>query len=197
MGIAVKRFLFIRHGETPGNAKRAYSGDSDERLSEKGEKAAAAMESGGELPLITELIISGAARCRQTAEILFPGIGYSVCRLSEIDFGVFKDKTADELAGNRDYENWLATNCLGDIPDGSSVIEFKKQCCSEFERISGKSGSGITAIVIHGGNIMAIMEKFALPRMGFYEYRIPNLGYYLCCFENGALRIEYKGGAGW
>jgi alpha-ribazole phosphatase len=53
----------------------------------------------------------------------------------------------------------------------------------------------VSALVIHGGNIMAILEKYALPQRDFYAYHIPNGGFILCRYENGALYIERKGGA--
>ena len=190
----VKKFLFIRHGKTRGNIERRYIGDLSEPLCETGVLEAVALARGCLLPPITALISGSALRCRQTAEILFPGVEYTVYPLVEIDFGVFKGKNADDLLGDKDYKKWLETCCMGDIPGGDSVTDFKKRCCDAFERIAEMSVPGTTALVIHGGNIMAIMEKFALPKKDFYDYHISNCGYILCHYENGALYVEQKGG---
>jgi alpha-ribazole phosphatase len=133
------------------------------------------------------LLCGPALRCRQTAEILFPGVPYEICQLTEIDFGIFKGKNAEELLGDGDYERWLETDCMGDIPGGDSVSGYKKYCCDTFKSIAESLGDGTTALVIHGGNIMSIMEGLALPKKDFYAYHIPNCGYVCCRYEDGAL----------
>ena len=190
MGIAVKKFLLIRHGKTQGNLERRYIGDPDEPLCAEGINEAQALAKSGVLPPVMSLISGSALRCRSTAEILFPHMSYEICPLKEVDFGLFKGKNADELLGNKDYEAWLETGCMGDIPGGDSVSDFKDLCCDVFAQIAEKSGEGTTAMVIHGGNIMAVLERFALPKQNFYGYHIPNCGYFLVCCDNGALRIE-------
>lgn len=110
--------------------------------------------------------------------------------MREIDFGIFKGKNSDELIGDKEYGIWLETGCMGDIPGGDSVLGFKDGCCEIFQNIAEKSQAGITALIIHGGNIMAILERFALPKKDFYSYHIPNCGYFLCRWENGGLIIE-------
>lgn len=193
--MAVKTFLLIRHGKTASNLERRYVGNPDEPLCAEGVRDAETLALGGALPTVAALMSGPALRCRQTAEILFPGAAYTLCPMAEIDFGVFKNKNADDLWGDQKYEKWLETGCMGDIPGGDSVSAFKERCCEAFERIAETSGAETAALVIHGGNIMAILEKFALPKQDFYEYHIPNCGYFLCRYKNGALHIEQKGGA--
>jgi alpha-ribazole phosphatase len=187
----LKNFLLIRHGKTQSNLERRYIGDPEEPLCEEGRREAEALAGSGVLPKITRLISGPALRCRQTAEIIFPGVPYSLCPMSEIDFGVFKNKNADDLLGDATYEAWLETNCMGDIPGGDSVNEFKERCCAEFLHIANNASlDSMTALIIHGGNIMAIMERFASPKKDFYEYHIANCGLILCRFKNGTLRVE-------
>jgi len=193
--MAVKEFLFIRHGKTQNNLERRYAGDPNEPLCAEGRQGAEALARGGFLPTIQSPVVGAALRCRQTAELLFPGVSYTLCSMTEIDFGIFKGKNADDLLGNKEYEQWLETNCMGDIPGGDSVSAFKERCCKEFEQIAEMDGAGTTALVIHGGNIMAILEKFAQPKRGFYEYHISNCGFILCRYQDGALYIKRQGGA--
>ena len=188
--MVIKKFMFIRHGKTKSNLERRYVGDPNEPLCAEGIKEAQSLACGGLLPFIDTLLTGNALRCRQTADLLFPGINHSLCQMAEIDFGIFKGKNADELLANRDYEKWLATGCMGDIPGGDSVSAFKRRCTEEFERIVETSGEGTVALVIHGGNIMAVMEKYALPKKDFYEYHIPNCGFILCRYQDGVLFIE-------
>lgn len=185
-------FLLIRHGKTQGNLERRYIGDLDEPLCTEGLHDVETLAQSGNIPPIDVLKSGFALRCRQTAELLFPDMTYDLCPMSEIDFGVFKGKNADDLMGDKDYEAWLETNCKGDIPGGDSVSAFKERCCDIFRRIAETSGEGTTALVIHGGNIMAILERFALPKQDFYAYHIPNCGFFLCRREDGALIVERK-----
>ena len=191
--MAVKYFVFIRHGKTVGNLEGRYLGDLNEPLCVEGILEAETLLHSGTLPPIEALVSGPALRCRQTAQMLFPGVDYTSCPLVEIDFGIFKGKNADDLLGDKAYEQWLDTNCTGDIPGGDSVVDFKKWCCDTFERIAETSLPGTTALVIHGGNIMAILEKYAYPKQDFYEYHIPNCGHILYRYENGALFIERGG----
>ncbi|MDR2939901.1 MAG: histidine phosphatase family protein, partial [Clostridiales bacterium] len=142
------------------------------------------------LPKIDTLLVAPALHCRQTAGILFPGLEYSICQLEEIDFGIFGGKNAGGLIGCKEYGAWLDTGCMGDIPGGGSVKQFKDNSCGVFKQILETSSPGVTAIVAHGGNIMAILEKFVLPQKGFFDYRLPNAGFILCRLEEGALYIE-------
>jgi len=190
--MAVKKFLFIRHGKTLGNLEKRYIGNPDEPLCPEGIRETLALRDNRTLPPADALVSGAALRCRQTAELLFPGMNYTVSALSEIDFGIFKGKNADDLLGNKDYEQWLDTLCMGDIPGGDGVSEFKDRCCEIFMRMTTAGGEGTTALVIHRGNIMAILERYARPRQDFYSYHLPNCGFFLCRYENGELIVEEK-----
>jgi alpha-ribazole phosphatase len=236
----INHILLIRHAKTRSSVERRYAGDPDEPLCAEGTRDAEAFVRGGALPRVEAVMAGPALRCRQTAQLLFPDLSYDLCDLSEIDFGVFKGKNADELLGDRQYEQWLETGCMGDIPGGDSVSAFKDKCRETFVGIADahnekntertlngntairqnggdppantRSGSsppantrsgdgppvitrsgGVLALVIHGGNIMAILEQLAMPKRDFYDYSVPNCGYYLCSYENGALNIIGKG----
>ena len=184
------RFLLIRHGKTQGNLERRYIGNPEEPLCYEGLLGVETLARSGVLPPVDTLMSGAARRCRQTAELLFPGVPYALCSMGEIDFGDFKGKNADDLLGDKDYEAWLETNCMGDIPGGDGVAAFKGRCCDAFLRIAEESKAGTTALVIHGGNIMAILERFAVPKRDFYDYHVPNCGFFLCRWKNGALAVE-------
>jgi len=186
----MREFLFIRHAKTAGNLARRYIGRTDEPLCEQGRAEAEALAASGLLPPVTALFSGSLLRCRQTAEILFPGLEPAICPLREIDFGVFEGKTADELSDSLEYRQWLDSNCMGDIPGGDSVLAFKQRCVADFERIVAESTAASVALVIHGGNIMAILERFGQPKRDFYDYHIPNCGFLLCGYADGKLDIK-------
>lgn len=54
-------------------------------------------------------------RCRETAEILFPGKRFRIIdQLAETDFGDFENKNYRELAGNPQYQQWVDSG--GNLP---------------------------------------------------------------------------------
>jgi alpha-ribazole phosphatase len=98
------------------------------------------------------------------------------CELRECDFGQFEGKTADELTDTFEYRLWVENGCMGQIPGGESVQAFRERCCNAFEKIvrleAAKSHS--LAFVVHGGVIMAVLERFDARKLDFYAYHIAN-----------------------
>ena len=97
--------FFIRHGATEGNLRRRYIGRTDEPLCGEGIAQVETLRKQG--LSIDELFVSPLLRTRQTADILFPKMHYTVVDgLIETDFGRFEGKSADELSGDPAYQVW-------------------------------------------------------------------------------------------
>ena len=170
------KVILIRHAKTQGNLEKRYIGRTNEPLCGEGAAQAAALSESGKPPRADLLIVSPYLRCTQTAEILYPGMTYEIADdLRECDFGIFEGKTHHELIRNNEYTAWLSTNCLRDIPGGESVTAFKERCCSAFlEAVRNNPDNATVAFVIHGGCIMAILERFSRPPKEFQEYYVEN-----------------------
>ena len=85
----MNRIYLIRHGLTAGNEEKRYIGRTDQPLSQKGMVAL----KGRNVPLADEIVISPMLRCRQTAELLFPGRRYQVIDdFRECDLGKIEGK---------------------------------------------------------------------------------------------------------
>lgn len=168
------RLLFIRHGATAGNLEKRYIGRTDEPLCEQGIAQIEMLKARG--LKADRVFVSPMKRTRQTAQILFPGQLYEVVDgFRETDFGIFEGKTAQELADNEAYQQWVDSGCQKPIPDGESAATFKTRCCQAFLEQTGKLPDNSTAVfVVHGGTIMAILEAFARPKKDFYFYHIKN-----------------------
>lgn len=166
--------FFIRHGATAGNLRRRYIGRTDEPLCEAGVAQVEMLRKQGRS--VDKLFVSPLLRTRQTAELLFPQMPYTVVDgLAETDFGRFEGKSADELSGDPAYQAWVDAMCLTPIPDGESVADFKTRCCETFaETIKNVQDGSCVGFVVHGGVIMAIMEAYARPKKDFYAYHIGN-----------------------
>ena len=108
--------LMIRHSSTRGNLLRQYVGSQDHPLAPEG--VALAERRRGEMPPIDGLWVSPMLRCRQTAEILFPGVEQRlVDALKECDFGTFEGKTWAELKDDPIYQAWLAGTPTSPFPE--------------------------------------------------------------------------------
>lgn len=187
----MKTVHLIRHGMTTGNREKRYIGRTDEQLSEEGKLQAVALKAAGH-PVFDRVFTSPYIRCSETASILFPDTTFTIVQgLRECDFGIFADKTAEELRDSTEYGAWLETGCTGAIPGGESVEGFKTRCRNAFlESMEEVDENGSAAFVIHGGCIMAILETYVIPKRMFYEYHIENCGFVRCTFNGYALTID-------
>lgn len=136
-------------------------------------------------------------RCRQTAKILWPKFTDSsqiqyVQNLQECDFGAFENKNYQELSGNAEYQAWIDSNGTLPFPGGESNEAFRQRCCQAFLRITEelqkqeeKTGQTLrAAVVVHGGTIMAILERFGTPKKNYFDYQVKNgCGYRLTPVE--------------
>ncbi|MGN0150736.1 MAG: histidine phosphatase family protein [Clostridia bacterium] len=156
----------IRHGMTMGNKLRRYIGATDESLCDT--------ECLKRTYPDVELVVSSPMkRCVETAEFIYPDKNRIIIDdLRECDFGIFENKSYEDLKNNAAYKKWLETMCKMPFPGGESHDEFKKRCIKSFNEIISKNPKTDIAFVIHGGTIMAIMESIFDD--GFFDYQVRN-----------------------
>ncbi len=175
------KIILIRHGKTAGNLEGRYVGRTDEPLCEAGREAIA----GRKLPRAEKLFVSPLLRCRETAEILWPGRDQIVVPgLRECDFGDFEMKNYAELNGNADYQAWIDSNGTLPFPGGESQTTFQARCCAAFEQVaeellkekadSAEKSVPVAAFVVHGGTIMAVLSQFGVPKKGYFDWQVKN-----------------------
>ena len=163
--------LLLRHGATPGNALHKYIGATDEPLSPEGRAAL----KGLRYPATDLVYISPMLRCRQTAELLFPGAAFrEVADLREMDFGVFEGRSFREMEQDADYNAWLASNCEAPIPGGEVKSGFTQRCCAAFDAVLKADPSPRLTFLVHGGSIMAILSRYGRPRRDYYDWAVDN-----------------------
>ena len=118
------QLIFIRHGATAGNLEKRYIGSTDEPLCDIGIAQVEALRKHNFQA--DYLYVSPMLRTRQTAELLFPQMKYTlVSDFRETNFGLFEGKTAAELSYSMEYQAWVESMCLDPIPQGESVSDFK------------------------------------------------------------------------
>ena len=211
------KVVLIRHGKTPGNLEKRYVGRTDEALSETGRKELAKKAAAGSYPVIDRLILSPMLRCRQTAEILFgrEAVQTALIKedLREMDFGQFEYKNYEELNGDPAYQEYLDAGGFRDFPDGERLKDFEKRCVLSFQEalkiIETKNMSGRTALpdkagaseeepwkepvvgaVLHGGTIMAIMNRLCTQKKNYFDWMLDNGAFYLCEWDGEKLCLQ-------
>lgn len=168
------KIYLIRHSMTEGNRLKRYIGTTDEDLCEEG----IALLRGRKYPNVQEIYVSPMKRCCQTADMIYPGKAYTVVEeLAECDFGLFENKNYQELADCVQYQEWIDSNGTLPFPEGESREAFIERSLRGFEKVvkqCRESGIHTAALVVHGGTIMSIMERYAYPLGDYYDYQVGN-----------------------
>ena len=174
------KIVFIRHGKTHSNTEGRYIGRTDEPLCALGEKEIKALE----YPAAGVVICSPMLRCLETAALIYPGMAAKVYEgLRECDFGKFEGKNYAELNGDPAYQEWIDSGGTLPFPGGESVEGFKARCVSAFEKaVSDHKAAKALAFIVHGGTIMAVMEKYA--GGVYFDYQVKNGHGYIVEFKN-------------
>ena len=162
------RISVLSHGMTEANEKGVYIGSTDLPLSDKGAAALAARADEYDYPRVHRVYSSPLRRCTETAEILFPDTELcTVDDLRELNFGEFENKSIDELAKRRDYNDWLKGGKDARPPKGESLEEMTARTYKAVHSvITDMMENGLThcAIITHGGIISNMLSCFGLPK---------------------------------
>lgn len=183
------KLIFIRHGKTAGNLERRYIGRTDEPLCEDGITELLARK----YPDCDRVFASPMKRCIETAKMIYPDREIITCNdLCECDFGDFERKNYLELSNNADYQKWIDSGGALPFPNGDDPEEFKARCVRGFLEMIGQCDGEAAAFVIHGGTVMAVFERFGIPKRGYYDYQVENGGGYIAEYDGAHLKITEK-----
>ena len=172
----------LRHGRTAYNAEYRYQGRTDVPLSPEGAVELRQAE-------ITPPVVYVSPLCRtgQTASRIFPAAEQiAVKDLAEMDFGAFEGRNYVEMEHDPDYRAWVDGGCEGRCPGGESRGEFCDRVCGAFSTLvedAAARKAPLLVLVAHGGVQMAVMERFALPERGYFDWNAPCGGGYVLDWE--------------
>lgn len=185
--------ILIRHGTTPGNLEHRFIGVTDHPLAPEG--VTLARETALRLPKVEHVYRSPLLRCKQTAELLWPGTAETVIpELRETDFGCFEGKNHEELKDDPVYIQYINGGDYSKLPVGESpeaaaaraVEGLKKLVADAKER--GLSRAGVVA---HAGTIMGLLWSCGVPaRAGYYDWMCGNCGGYRVAVREEPLVLE-------
>ena len=187
----------LRLWQTQGNLEKRYIGKTDEPLlldDTESMRKINALQKRLEQEVIAgsqKLFVSPMLRCRQTAELLFPGQEQVVIdKLREMDFGRFEAKNYMELSADPAYQAWIDSDGRLPFPEGEDRECFIKRTMEGFRQMTEQAwqeNCGQIAAVVHGGSIMAILS--CLMQDDYFAYQVPNLAGYAFQYE-GAGKIQ-------
>ena len=174
------RIILIRHLCTPGNEKHQYIGTTDESLSE--DAVERFRKEGRVYPRAEQIIASPMKRCLETAGLIYPGRDIRTePGLRECGFGEFEGKTYEQLKDHPAYMKWLDCGGMTAFPGGEGQEEFRSRCVESMKKwirsLLGEHAQS-AAFVVHGGTIMAVLEKLSVEQKGFYHWQVENGGGY-------------------
>lgn len=187
--------VLLRHSITKGNLEGRYLGcHTDEPLCEKG----IALLKERSYPSVSGIYASPMKRCVETAERIWKVPReeiHLVDSLRECDFGDFENKNYQELNGDPDYQAWIDSGGTLPFPGGESMEQFKARCQAGFAKIVKEITNNASeqmdvrvALVVHGGTIMAILERYGFPKRSYFDYQVKNgCGYLLTPVEGTEL----------
>lgn len=164
----------VRHGLTDANLNGTYLGREDVPLNDKGIEELKYLKNKYEYPKVEAVFASPLQRCKQTAVMLFPDTPViEIPDFTEYDFGEFEGHTAEELKDDENFKKWLGDNSNVAPPFGETNNHFVARVAVSFEKVVEgiiKTGTRETAVVAHGGVIMAILSFFGIPEAPMHEW---------------------------
>lgn len=168
------KIALIRHSKTKGNLEKRYIGSTDEVLCREGID----LIKSKSFPLAKAVYCSPLARCVETSKLIYNDIEPIIYKdLRECNFGLFENKNYKDLEGNIHYQNWIDSKGTLSFPKGESPEEFKNRCVHEFNEIINdifQKNVESSALIVHGGTIMAILDEYSSPHKDFYHWQVNN-----------------------
>lgn len=169
------RLILIRHGRTSWNEQRRYCGFRNIGLSFGGRQEAKRLKKRLKVGRVDKIYTSDRKRAIQTAKIVFGNKAIEkVADLKEMHFGVFEGLTYKEVMKRYPniYKKWMDNPYSVTMPQGESLLDFKKRVNAAFKKIVRLNRDKTVACVCHGGTI-SIFVTSILKTKDFWKY-IPN-----------------------
>ncbi len=147
----------VRHGETTSNAAGTWQGQSDSRLSAKGEQQARLLAARLENDVFDRVISSDLSRAAQTADAL--GRPYVLDpAFREIDLGRWEGRTAQEVA-DQFPEEVAALRRGEDVPVGGAETwtQVGRRVLAGVRDLAVDDPGDRVLVVAHGGVIITLV----------------------------------------
>ena len=184
----MKRAILLRHGVTEANRHHRYCGSTDlpldpEMLAQFRKEKPAYPDPAG-----YQILTSGMLRTEQTLREIYGDIPHRAePAFREIDFGVFENKSYEDLKDDPAYQAWLTGDNEQNVcPGGESGVQMAERVLAAWNTLKED-----TLLVAHGGVIACIMAHLLPeePKSRYQWQPKPFEGYQLI-WENGRIKYE-------
>ena len=161
------RIILLRHGQSLGNARRAYLGLTDLDLSERGYEQAEITGRYLADENIDAIYSSPLCRAYNTAVPHARCRGMKICvdtELREINLGDWENLTYDELISNYGElftVEWRQKFGLFRAPGGDSVADVGERMASALKRIAAENEGKTVLVATHAAAIRAAWGKIS------------------------------------
>lgn len=186
------KLILIRHGETDFNRKKRYSGFRDIPLNPKGRRQIGKLHKRLKDESVHKIYSSDRSRAIESAGIIFKGRRVeSLPGLREIHFGIFEGLTYKEIMKKYPviYKKWLKDPFSVNIPQGESLVSFRKRVVKELKKIIARNKGKTVAVVCHGGPI-SIFVNHILKSKDFWKYIPKSASLSIIEHKNGKSKIR-------
>lgn len=178
------KLYLIRHGLTNANKKGVYLGSTDISLSEDGKQSILSLTQQYEYPKVQKVYSSPLKRAVETAELIYPNnFIENIDSLREYSFGIFENRSIDELSADSEYKSWMDGNVKQPPKGGETKEQFAKRVLNGFNYLMNdmmKNGIFEAALVGHAGVLSMTLYMFGMPRRTPLEWNMePGEGYSL------------------
>ena len=152
----------IRHGQTNWNEERRAQGQSDSRLTKKGEEQALSLAKKINHMKFDKIFCSSSLRTRQTAELLFPNNTLNIeylDSLREIFLGPWEGRLYQdiEVTDSKSHKHFWEEPHLFDVEGAESFYQLQKRAVATVHAIAEKFTSKRVVIVSHGALIKSLL----------------------------------------
>ena len=170
------RIYLIRHGLTDANLNGRYIGVTDIDLSEEGVSELISLRETYTYPNVGRVYSSPLRRSIETARLLYPEMTpVTVDALKEYSFGIFENKTAEELMDKLEYKDWLDSE-KHTLPEGAEEPSaFTERVVEGLDRIIRdmmKNRISEAAVITHAGVITSLLASCGLPRRPLLDWKV-------------------------
>lgn len=167
----------IRSMPCEGNLEGRYIGRTESPLPMGSVVKLAKMKGEYQYPRAECFYAAPSTRCVDTLKILYPQADPEVVlELAECDFGDWEGKTAQDLAGEPGFREWMENGGQSAPPNGESSPVFVQRVCAGFEMLVQNlmaAGKTSAALVASSGVLTTLLAAYGLPRAKPYDWMCP------------------------
>ncbi len=154
------KIILVRHVETIGNAGKRYIGWTESEYTEKGKQQIHKVVNYLLDVKVDGIISSPMSRTYMLAKALGNSLNKKIetdDRLKEMNFGIFENKTYEEIeqTHKKEWELWVKDYENYRVPKGESLIDVYSRVTEFIDEIINKGKDCL--IVTHGGIIQTII----------------------------------------